>query len=337
MNENEIPLLHFTKMQSAGNDYIYFDLFRESNSRIIDVQSKSLKFGENVVSLADAAVKLSHRRYGIGGDGIILINSPPYTGLQKKVHGEMIMYNSDGSLAEMCGNGLSCVALFLHTHIYANNNKLEINYSNELNILTGAGMKNATIIEQHNSFLVRLSMGAPRITPNILGKQVILEYKTKPVTVQLHYVNIGNPHVIVFIQDVLFDDEIYQDSLENFPVEVLGPQLETHELFPDRINVEFVKILDIERAMIQQRTWERGSGETMACGTGASAVAFMSDKMGRIHGKDKTITVRLRGGDLLFKLHMNTDTGDCSQIFMFAQPKEVYQGCIDCNKLKSHI
>jgi diaminopimelate epimerase len=328
MATESVPRLHFTKMQGAGNDYVYFDMFSEPNSLLIQPETKVVHVGEKIIPLADVAVKLSHRRYGVGGDGIIIINTPDVS-TDDKIHGEMIMYNADGSMAEMCGNGLSCVALYLHTHIYADRRR-DPNYCNELSILTGAGVKKANITHKNESMMVQLAMGAPRMNQDILKRRVTLAFNSQLVHAHLHYVSMGNPHVVVFIEDTIFEDGSKYNELETFPVEILGPQLENHELFPDRANVEFVRILDAGRAIVQQRTWERGSGETMACGTGACAVAFMSDEMGKINGKNRTITVKLRGGDLLFDLERQEST--CSQIIMYAQPVEVFSGTIDITK-----
>ena len=163
----------------------------------------------------------------------------------------------------------------------------------------------------------------------IFGKPLVLHYNNSSVTVYLHYVSMGNPHVVIFIEDVEFEGQIF-NNLSEFPVETLGPQVENHELFPDRANVEFVRIIDVEQGIVEQRTWERGSGETMACGTGACAVAFMSSETGKIKG-DQTIRVKLRGGDLLFDLERQEQI--CTQITMYAQPKEVFSGSICCERM----
>jgi diaminopimelate epimerase len=303
-------------------------MFNEANRRIIQTSTKTIQYGENnTASLAELAIKLSHRRYGVGGDGIIIIDTPE-VGTDEGIHGEMIMFNSDGSMAEMCGNGLSCVALYLHSHIYENKIR-DINYCNELTIQTGAGVRRAKIVQQNSSLLVQLNMGAPQMNSEIFGKPLVLSYNNRPITVYLHYVSMGNPHVVIFIEDVEFDGHI-SNNLSEFPVEALGPQVESHELFPDRANVEFVKIINAEQGIVEQRTWERGSGETMACGTGACAVAFMSAETRKIKG-DQTIRVKLRGGDLLFDLERKEHM--CSQITMYAQPKEVFSGRVRCETM----
>lgn len=252
--------MKFVKMHGTGNDYVYVDLFQEKVS--------------NPVKLAQ---EVSHRRFGIGGDGLILIK--PRT----DADGEMEMYNADGSMSEMCGNGLRCVAKYVHDH-YARG-------QDELKLMTGAGWRKARIVKRDaagNAELIKLDMGEPIFAglqiPTTLDLPEILEQKIEVAgrTLQFSSVSMGNPHCVIFVDDVM-----------GFPVHEIGPLIEKHSLFPRKVNVEFVQI--ISKSEVVQRTWERGSGETWACGTGASAVAAIGFKLGKT---DERITIHLTGGDL---------------------------------------
>jgi diaminopimelate epimerase len=222
--------MKFTKMHGAGNDYVYIDCFREK-----------------VSNPAELAKRMSHRRYGVGSDGLILIR--PF----KDGDAEMVMYNADGSQAEMCGNGLRCVAKYVHDR-YVPGKK-------ELKILTGRGPLTAEIHAGDDGMAesVSLDMGEP-----------ILEGAQIPV-------NIDKPRILK----------------AGFPVEEIGKAIEKHALFPSRVNVEFVQY--VSQKELIQRTWERGSGETWACGTGAAAVAVVSVLTGRT---GNSMTIHLLGGDL---------------------------------------
>lgn len=255
--------MRFVKMHGTGNDYVYVDAFRESV--------------ENPVELAQ---KVSHRHFGVGGDGLILIK--PYPGAD----GEMDMYNADGSSSEMCGNGIRCVAKYVHD-TYARG-------KDELKLMTGAGWRTARIVARDaagNAASVQIDMGAPIFEglkiPTIIDAPEVLRQKIEVAGREFEFssVSMGNPHCVIYVDDVA-----------NFPVAEIGPRIEHHPWFPRRVNVEFVQI--VSRGEVIQRTWERGSGETWACGTGASAVAAIGRRLGIT---DDRLTIHLTGGDLLLE------------------------------------
>jgi diaminopimelate epimerase len=246
-------------MHGTGNDYVYINTFEQK-----------------IEDPAKLAIEVSHRHFGIGSDGLILINPTP------DADAEMEMYNADGSRSEMCGNGLRCVAKFVYDHNIAR--------KEHLRLLTGDGVKEAIIHPGADGLaeFITLDMGLPRLEaqaiPSTFTGEQVIEY---PVTVanrqfQITLVNMGNPHCVIFVDDV-----------QNFPVEKYGPLLENAQWFPKRINVEFVQVVSPEHVI--QRTWERGSGETWACGTGASAVCVAGVLTGRTQSNLK---ITLLGGDL---------------------------------------
>jgi diaminopimelate epimerase len=272
--------MRFIKMQGTGNDYVYVDAFREA-----------------VANPSALSERISHRRFGVGADGLILIK-PRQDG-----DAEMEMYNADGSLSEMCGNGLRCVAKYVHD-TYAPG-------KDELRILTGAGWKTARIVGRDaagKADRVRIDMGAPifagREIPTVFDEPEVLR-KTLEVAgrkVEFSAVSMGNPHCVIYVGDV-----------QHHPVEQVGPLIEKHGWFPRRVNVEFVQIQSPQEVI--QRTWERGSGETWSCGTGACAVAAVGKRLGLTGDR---LTVHLTGGDLLLEysgsgsVHM---TGPAVEVF----------------------
>jgi diaminopimelate epimerase len=273
--------MKFVKMHGTGNDYVYVDLFREK-----------------LADPAKAAVAVSHRRFGIGGDGLILIKPRP------DADGEMEMYNADGSMSEMCGNGLRCVAKYVHDH-YARG-------KDELKLMTGAGWRYARVMKRDASGAaeqVRLDMGAPiwegpKIPTTFPGEVLEQRIEVAGRAFTFSSVSMGNPHCVIYVDDVA-----------RFPVEQIGPLIETHPYFPRKVNVEFVQILSPDEAI--QRTWERGSGETWACGTGASAVAAVGRRLGKTGPR---LTLHLTGGDLLLEY------GGTGSVFMTGNAVEVFQG-----------
>ena len=254
-------IIKFTKMHGCGNDYVYVNAFLE-----------------NVKNPFEFAIKVSHRRFGIGSDGLILICPTPHADV------EMKMYNADGSQSEMCGNGIRCVAK------YAVDHDIVKGKPSKINVLTGAGIKEIKLVYNEAKVVVAciVNMGIPELfgfkIPVKLDKPEIIFHKVKILDreFEITCASMGNPHCVVYVDDVA-----------NFPVEKYGRVLENHELFPKRTNVEFVQI--ISKSEVIQRTWERGSGETWACGTGASAVCAAGKLTGKSGNK---LLKHLTGGDL---------------------------------------
>jgi diaminopimelate epimerase len=251
--------MRFTKMQGCGNDYVYVDLFRE-------------KLTGDVSKLA---VKIADRHFGVGGDGLILI------GPSERADARMRMFNADGSEAEMCGNGLRCVAKYVYDHGIARKDRL--------NIETGRGILTVELeVQGGKAQRVRVDMGEPILLaekiPTLLQgdppteAELLVEGEAFTFTC----VSMGNPHAVAFVDEIT-DRLVHQ----------IGPRVESHEVFPRRTNVEFVKVNS--RTDAHMRVWERGSGETLACGTGACAVAVAGVLTGRF---DRKVTLHLLGGDL---------------------------------------
>jgi diaminopimelate epimerase len=271
--------MEFIKMHGAGNDYVYIDCFKEK-----------------VSNPAQLARRISHRRFGVGSDGLILIRPA------QNADAEMEMYNADGSKAEMCGNGLRCVAKYVHDY-YLPGKK-------QLNLLTGKGPLTAEVSDVKNgrANLVTIDMGEPvfeatQIPMLFLGSSVFnqtLEILGKKWTISA--VSMGNPHCVIFVEDV-----------EAFPVDQVGPAIENNPVFPNRVNVSFVQ--KISTTELIQRTWERGSGETWACGTGAAAVAVVGR---HLEETESRIIIHLKGGDLLLKYKIGGPvllTGPAVEVF----------------------
>ncbi|WP_145053991.1 diaminopimelate epimerase [Lignipirellula cremea] len=274
--------MRFTKMQGAGNDYVYVDCFQEP------VPSDP----------AALARSIADRHFGVGGDGLILIRP------SEQADARMQMFNADGSEAEMCGNGLRCVAKFVYDH--------GISRRDQLRLETKAGVLSVKV-EAANGKVerVQVDMGEPilaaeKIPTTLPGDPVV----NSPLTVAgqeflATCVSMGNPHCV-----------IYTDCADDNLVLGVGPQIETGPWFPARTNVEFIEVLSPTE--VRQRTWERGSGETLACGTGASAVCVAGVLTGRT---ERRLTVHLLGGDL--ELFWNeTD----NHVYMTGPAVEVFSG-----------
>ena len=275
--------MKFTKMHGAGNDYVYVDCFQEK-----------------VENPAETAIKVSNRNFGIGSDGLILILP------SDKADVRMRMFNADGSESEMCGNGIRCVAKYAFDH--------GIVTKREITAETGAGILTLQLFTGGDSKVdkVRVNMGKPRLTRAEIpmlgdpqdGQVVSLPLNILHDTFQITTVSMGNPHCVIFVENV-----------EQFQVEKYGPLIENHHMFPRRTNVEFVQI--ISRSEVRQRTWERGAGETLACGTGASAVCVA----GALNGlTDKRILNHLSGGDL------ELEWADDGHLYMTGPATEVFSG-----------
>lgn len=274
--------MKFTKMQGIGNDYVYVNCLQET-----------------IENPSELAKKISDRHYGVGSDGLIMINP------SDKADFEMEMYNADGSRGEMCGNGIRCVAKYVYDYGLTDKTSISVE--------TLAGIKYLDLtVEDGKVVLVKVDMGKPMLRPEevpvVSEKEEVID---EPITVdgqeyRMTCVSMGNPHAVVFIdQDV-----------KEFPLETVGVKFENHERFPKRVNTEFVNVLD--RHMAQMRVWERGSGETLACGTGACAVAVACALNGLTEDE---VTVKLLGGDLQIKWDREKNT-----VYMTGPAEVVFDG-----------
>ena len=244
-------IIEFTKMHGLGNDYIYID--------ITDKQKNDIKENE----LPKIARFLSNRHFGIGGDGIILIEKSEIADFKMRI------FNSDGTEAEMCGNGIRCFAKY----IYENG----LTKKENLKIETLAGIKEIKLIKNDKNKIekIEVNMGIPKIEEKIRLKILNKEF-------EITNISMGNPHAVIFVDDV-----------EKVDLEKYGPVIENNKYFPNRTNVEFVEILD--KNLVKMRVWERGAKETYACGTGACAVVVA----GYINNLNKRkVKVLLKGGEL---------------------------------------
>ena len=304
----------FFKMQGLGNDYVYLDCTK----------------GRNIENPKELAIQLSNRNFGVGSDGLILICDSHIADLK------MQMWNSDGTEAQMCGNGIRCVAKLAY--------ELGLIQKEETTIETLAGIKHLKLNKVHGRVkTVEVDMGEPifeiekipikyggnlnKIENNEEGKIInqnlkILDDKTKVATeqkiiintiiekekLQLNCVSMGNPHAVIFVE-----------RLENYPVKQYGSIIEQLEIFPERTNVEFVQVLD--RNLIKVRVCERGSCETYACGTGASA-SVVAGKYQKLC--DKSVKVLLKGGELYINIDENTNN-----VYMQGIATKVFDGIIE--------
>lgn len=273
--------MKFTKMQGCGNDYVYVDGGKEE----IAAQEKPA-----------LVRRLSDRHFGIGGDGVIFINP------SDEADFEMEMYNADGTRAEMCGNGIRCVGKFVYDR--------GLTDKTDITVISAGKVKYLTLFVRDGKVeTVKVNMGKPELTaslvPVLCGKEQAVD---EPIKVQgreyrMTCVSMGNPHAVVFVDDV-----------ESLDLEGIGPHFENHERFPKRTNTEFVKVID--KNTVQMRVWERGTGETLACGTGACATVAACVLNGLT---EETVTVKLLGGDLTVTWDREADliymTGPAATVF----------------------
>ena len=284
--------MKFTKMHGCGNDYIYVYTGME---QINDKDKPEL------------AVKLSDRHKGIGSDGLIFINPADNADF------EMEIYNADGSKAEMCGNGIRCVAKYVYDHALTD--------KKELDILTGAGIKHITLRVDINSGAATgatVNMGKPILKPSKIPVVINGRDDTKPIvsipvdidgtTYNITCVSMGNPHCVIFV-----DEDVNALKLQE-----IGPKIEHHVIFPERVNTEFVNVTD--RGHMVMRVWERGSGETLACGTGACATAVAGVLNNLI---DREVDIKLLGGDL----HISCNELD-GNVYMTGPAETVFEGSV---------
>ncbi|MCS6830087.1 MAG: diaminopimelate epimerase [Armatimonadota bacterium] len=278
--------MQFTKMHGIGNDFVVLDCLK---SEIAEE------------SLPDIARRLCDRRFGIGADGLILV-------LPSRVaHLRMRMFNPDGSEAEMCGNGIRCFAKYAYDRKHVT--------SPQMSVETLAGVKSLKLGTQGGKVAtVTVDMGLPRLAPEEIpvrvdGAQSVIGYPLRAAGKKLEFtaVSMGNPHAVIFL-----------DNVASFPVEKVGPEIENHKLFPKRTNVQFVQVVNSREIIL--RTWERGAGLTLACGTGAcaSVVAGVLNKL-----TSREVLVHLPGGDLQIEW-----LGD-GRVLMTGPATEVFVGEID--------
>lgn len=281
-------MIKFTKMEGIGNDYVYINTFEQK-----------------VLNPSELSKKISDRHFGVGSDGLILIGSSDIADFK------MSIYNSDGSQAEMCGNGIRCVAKYVYDK--------GLTDKTEITIETLAGVKKVdVIIESDKVSLVKVDMGEPILKAD---KIPVINYtveeslngetfvKTKVNEYDFTAVSMGNPHAVSFVESLDFD------------ISKIGPTIENNSNFPNKVNVEFIQV--INRNEIKMRVWERGAGETLACGTGASSSVVASYLNGYTERK---VLVNLLGGNL--EIEWNKDN---NHIYMTGPAREVFEGEIDLN------
>ncbi|KJR42689.1 diaminopimelate epimerase [Candidatus Magnetoovum chiemensis] len=279
--------INFVKMQGLGNDFLLIDSLEDTQ-----VNSKDLKeLNDNLWQ--SLSRRLCDRRFGIGADQILLLLN------SNKADFKMRIFNADGSEVEMCGNGIRCIAKYVWDRNLSNNNILSIE--------TLSGI----IKPQRVDGLIKVDMGEPildgkRIPVILEGQIIAYPLKINGQTFNITCVSMGNPHTVIVVDDV-----------ESFPVHEYGPVIEKHPFFPKRTNVEFIEI--INRKEIKMRVWERGAGETLACGTGACAVCAAANIKNLC---DNTVTIHIQGGTLTIAWHND------NHIYMTGPAVEVFTGSL---------
>ncbi|MCR5791715.1 MAG: diaminopimelate epimerase [Lachnospiraceae bacterium] len=276
--------MKFTKMHGCGNDYVYVNCLEEK-----------------VENPSEVSIKVSDRHFGIGSDGLILIKP------SDKADFEMNIFNADGSEGEMCGNGIRCVAKYVYDKGLTDKTTITVD--------TKAGIKILELtVEEGKVSSVTVDMGEPITKPELIpvvsDREIVI---AEPIDVQgttyeMTCISMGNPHAVVFVDDT-----------KNFPIEEVGPYFEKHERFPNRVNTEFVQVLD--RKTINMRVWERGSAETFACGTGTCAAVFACIENEKTEDE---VLVHLLGGDLTIRYDRESN-----HIFMTGPATIVFDGEID--------
>ena len=282
--------MKFTKMHGCGNDYVYVNAFEE---KLPDESA--------------AARIVADRHFGVGGDGMIVI-AP-----SEKADFEMRMYNADGTRAEMCGNGIRCVGKYVYDH--------GLTDKTELTVESMGAVKHLSLFVENGAVTrVRVDMGAPVLESEKIpvvcagDRAVNISISVLGVCYRATCVSMGNPHCVVFIDQ----------PVKSFDLETIGPAFERHECFPQRVNTEFVRVRSPHE--VEMRVWERGSGETLACGTGACAVAVAAILNRQT---DKEVTVHLLGGDL--EIAWSGDIND--SVYMTGPAETVFSGEIDLENI----
>ncbi len=276
--------LQFTKMHGCGNDYIYFDCFKQ-----------------NITDPEELSRRLSRYHFGIGGDGIILIEP------SECADARMRIFNQDGSEGKMCGNGIRCVGKYLYDSGLARKEEIAVETQSGIRVLQMQ-------VQDGQVTGVTVNMGQAELAPEripvslpgseIIGRPVLIDGKEWEITC----VSMGNPHCVVFCED--------PDSLDLTKV---GPKFEKAPIFPEGVNTEFIRVID--RKTLQMRVWERGSGETLACGTGACASAVAAILRGYCD-REEEITVRLKGGELKIRW-------DLEAVWMTGPAETVFTGEVE--------
>ena len=282
--------MKFTKMQGCGNDYVYIN-----------------GFTENVPDHSKAAIALSNRNFGIGSDGLIFINP------SENADFEMEMYNSDGSRSEMCGNGMRCVGKYVYDH--------GMTKSTHFTVDTLAGVKTLDLkVKDGKAYEITVDMGSPILTPKLIPVQaegldpdaenaVKVPIKVMDKDYEMTCVSMGNPHAVVFVDE----DPV------NLDLAAIGPKFENHSDFPNRTNTEFIYVQD--RKHLVMRVWERGTGETLACGTGACAslvAAVLNDLT------EDDVEIRLLGG--ILKVRWDREE---NKVYLTGPAETVFEGETD--------
>ena len=277
--------ISFTKMHGCGNDYIYIDCFRQE-----------------IYDPAQLAIRLSDRHFGVGGDGVILICP------SERADAAMRMFNADGSEGKMCGNGIRCVGKYLYDHGMVGDRR-------EIRVDTLSGIKTLGLMVEDGAVQrVRVDMGPAILEPEAIpvllkGEQVVdVPVAFGEMTWQITCVSMGNPHCVIFTEE----------DVDGLDLASMGPVIEDAPIFPERVNTEFVNVLP--DGSLKMRVWERGSGETWACGTGACATGTAAVLRG-LAAKEEDILIHLRGGDLLVRC---TDDG----VLMTGPAVTVFEGTI---------
>ena len=253
--------MKFTKMHGCGNDYVYVNLFEEK-----------------IADPAKVSIAVSDRHFGIGSDGLITIGPSDIADFRMRI------YNADGSEAEMCGNGIRCVGKYVYDHGMTDKTSITVESFGKVKYLD-LTVENGKVVK------VKVNMGKPELTAKdvpvvsvheqVIDEEIIVKGKSYRMTC----VSMGNPHAVVFMDDV-----------EHLAIEEIGPYFENHERFPNRTNTEFVQVID--KNTVKFRVWERGSGETWACGTGACAVAVACVTLNNAGKRDEELIVIAKGGEL---------------------------------------
>lgn len=279
--------MEFTKMHGTGNDYVYVDCFKEY-----------------IANPSELSVKISDRHFGVGSDGLILIKP------SDKADFYMEMYNADGSQGKMCGNGIRCVGKYVYDNGLTDKTELSVD------TLSGVKYLKLNVVDGMVD-TVRVNMGAPELRPRYIPVNIDADIvRDYPITIgdstyRITCVSMGNPHCVTYVDDV-----------DNLKIEDIGPLFEKNPLFPEQVNTEFVRVIDMDT--LQMRVWERGSGETLACGTGTCATVVATILNGLCND---TVTVKLLGGELRI-----TWDRDNNIVYMEGPARTVFTGTMDLTK-----